>query len=125
VETDVGGVTTVSIDDVRDYVDVRDVAEAVTAAALRPAEATPLPTVLNVGSGTPTPVRTMVDALLAMAGFTGGLRMDGGGASRATSVPWQQCDISAIEAAMAWRPTRDLDTSLRDLWESSATLVSL
>jgi nucleoside-diphosphate-sugar epimerase len=123
VETDGGGVTTGPLDDVRDFVDVRDAAEAVMLAALRPAEGPQLPKVLNVGSGRATPVRRMVDALLAIAGFNGGLRMDGGDAARATAVPWQQCDISAIEAALGWRPRRDLDTSLRDLWEASSILT--
>ena len=118
-----GGLTTGPLDDVCDFVDVRDVAEAVAVAALRPVGGAPVPTVLNVGSGRATAVRTMVDALLAVAGFTGGLRMDGGGDPRATAVPWQQCDVTAIEAALGWRPSRDLKTSLADLWESSATLV--
>jgi nucleoside-diphosphate-sugar epimerase len=123
IEAEGGGVTTGPLDDVRDFVDVRDVADAVSAAALRPSDAPPLPHVLNVGSGRATPVRTMVEALLALAGFTGGLRTDGGGSQRATAMPWQQCDISAIKSALAWHPTRDLETSLRDLWESSASLV--
>jgi nucleoside-diphosphate-sugar epimerase len=114
-----GGVTTGPLEDIRDFVDVRDVAEAVAAAALRPAAGPRLPTVLNVGSGRATAVRVMVDDLLALVGFTGGLRMDGGCSPRATSVPWQQLDISAIDAALGWRPTRSLETSLRDLWASS------
>lgn len=118
-----GGITTGPLDDVRDFVDVRDVADAVAAAALRPAVGAPIPAVLNVGSGRATAVRTMVDALLAEAGFTGGLRMDGGGDPRATAVPWQQCDVTAIDAALGWRPTRPLQTSLRDLWISSAALL--
>lgn len=117
-----GGITTGPLDDVRDFVDVRDVADATVLAARRPAGRS-IPTVLNVGSGRATPVREMVDALLAVAGFTGGLRMDGGGSARATAVPWQQSDITAIGTALGWHPRRDLATSLRDLWDSNAPLV--
>ncbi|TQS44509.1 NAD-dependent epimerase/dehydratase family protein [Cryptosporangium phraense] len=114
------GVTTGPLDDVRDYVDVRDVADAVAAAALRPRGQAALPAVLNVGSGVGTPTRTMVETLLSLAGFTGGLRTDGGGA---TLVPWQRADISAVRGALGWTPSRPLHTSLRDLWEASAALA--
>lgn len=117
-----GGVTTGPLDDVRDYVDVRDVADAVVAAALRPRGRAALPAVLNVGSGVATPTREMVDMLLAVAGFTGGLRTDGGGAHRETAVPWQHVDVSAARDALGWAPSRSLPDSLRDLWRSSAVL---
>ncbi|GAA3387448.1 NAD-dependent epimerase/dehydratase family protein [Cryptosporangium minutisporangium] len=117
-----GGITTGPLEDVRDYVDVRDVADAVAAAALRP-HGRALPAVLNVGSGVGTPTRRMVESLLTLAGFTGGLRMDGGGAHRDTSVQWQCCDVTAAREFLGWAPTRSLETSLRDLWESSATLA--
>ncbi|MFI5953421.1 NAD-dependent epimerase/dehydratase family protein [Cryptosporangium sp. NPDC051539] len=117
------GVTTGPLDDVRDYVDVRDVADAVVAAALRPHGQAALPAVINVGSGVGTPTRTMVEALLALAGFTGGLRTDGGGAPRDAAVPWQQVDVAVARTTLGWAPSRPLHTSLRDLWESSAPLV--
>lgn len=118
-----GGVTTGPLDDVRDYVDIRDVADAVAAAALRPRGQATLPAVLNVGSGVATPTREMVDTLLALAGFTGGLRTDGGGAHRETAMPWQHADITAAREALGWKPRRSLETSLRDLWESSSALA--
>jgi nucleoside-diphosphate-sugar epimerase len=99
--------------DHRDFVDPRDVAEAVLAAALAPALRSP---VLNVGSGRATPIRCLVDELLAIAGFTGDVRQDVARAARSADVPWQQADISAIDACLGWRPRLDLTTSLRDLW---------
>ncbi|SHN42507.1 NAD-dependent epimerase/dehydratase family protein [Cryptosporangium aurantiacum] len=118
-----GVIATGPLDDVRDYVDVRDVADAVAMAALRPRGHGALPSVLNVGSGVATPVREMVNTLLTLAGYTGGLRTDGGGIHRDTAVPWQQCDVSAARSALGWAPTRSLETSLRDLWESSDALA--
>ena len=62
-----------SLDAVRDFVDVRDVADAVFAAAT----AATLPhLVLNIGSGRGVPVRTMVKQLLAISGCTGTVHED-------------------------------------------------
>ncbi|WP_344649727.1 NAD(P)-dependent oxidoreductase [Cryptosporangium japonicum] len=114
-----GGVTTGPLDDVRDFVDIRDVADAVVAVALRPRGRAALPSVLNVGSGVATPTREMVTALLALAGFTGGLRTDGGGAHRDTALPWQHADITRAREALGWSPRHTLESSLHDLWHSA------
>ena len=47
----------------RDFVDVRDVAQAVGLAVTAPG---PLPPVLNIGSGTATPVRELAEGLAAV-----------------------------------------------------------
>jgi nucleoside-diphosphate-sugar epimerase len=112
-------VTTGPLDDVRDFVDVRDVADAIVLAATRPPGAPAPPPVLNVGSGIPTPVRAVVDGLVAASGFTGGVRILRDGSPRSAAVPWQQSDVRAIDVALGWRPVRDLDTSLRELWLSA------
>lgn len=113
-----GEITTGPLDDVRDFVDVRDVAAATVAAALHPARSDRA--VLNVGSGRPTRVATLVHRLLAVAGCDAPLRIETGGSARSSAVPWQQCDSTAIGTAIGWRPTRDLDVSLRDLWYAAA-----
>ncbi|MFG1925599.1 NAD-dependent epimerase/dehydratase family protein [Cryptosporangium sp. NPDC048952] len=115
-----GGVTTGPLDDVRDYVDIRDVADAIVAAAVRPRGQAALPVVLNVGSGVATPTREMVDALLGLAGFTGGHRTDGGGS---TALPYQHADVTAARETLGWSPTRSLDDSLAALWFSSTVLA--
>ena len=102
----------------RDFVDVRDVADAVLAAA---GCAGPLPPVLNVGSGRATPLREVVTALSEIAGPGRRIVEDSaGGSARSAEVPWQQADIGAIGRALGWAPAADLTASLRDLWEDTA-----
>jgi NDP-hexose 4-ketoreductase len=105
-----------SLDAVRDFVDARDVADAVLAAAAAPA----LPhSVLNIGSGQGTPVRALVKELLAISGCTGAVHEDAPGLPRPQHIPWQQADISCAREDLGWVPRRELGTSLHDLWEAS------
>ena len=101
--------------DHRDFIDVRDVAEAAVAAALAPFVAAP---VLNIGSGRATPIRSVVDQLVTIAGFSGRVLEGTLGSARSARVPWQQADISAAARDLGWRPRTALATSLHDLWRS-------
>lgn len=102
----------------RDFIDVRDVADAVLAAAGAPG---PLPPVLNVGSGRATPLREVATGLAEHAGPGRRIVEDAvGGSSRSAEVTWQQAGVGAIGRALGWTPTTGLATSLRDLWEDSA-----
>jgi nucleoside-diphosphate-sugar epimerase len=101
----------------RDFVDVRDVADAVLAAAGCPG---PLPPVLNVGSGRATPLREVVTCLTEIAGPGRRVVEEAtGGSARSAEVSWQQADIGAIGRALGWAPATALTTSLRDLWEDT------
>ena len=102
---------------VRDFVDVRDIAGAVLAVvtASRVCSA-----VLNIGSGTATPVRTVVRDLVRLSGFTGPVVTDGDGSARSADVPWQQADISAIGRELGWKPEIGLADSLREMWQAVA-----
>ncbi|MFD3584570.1 NAD-dependent epimerase/dehydratase family protein [Streptomyces sp. NPDC058683] len=102
----------------RDFVDVRDVARAVVLAATA---AGPPPPVLNVGGGRAVPVRELVHALAARAGFRGRIEESTGGSVRSARVSWQCSDISAAERALGWRPAHTLDDALAALWESDGT----
>jgi len=105
-----------SLDGVRDFVDVRDVADAAFAAAT----AAVLPhAVLNIGSGRGVPIRAMVKQLLAVSGCTSTVHEDAQGPGRSPDIPWQQADISRALADLAWTPYRDLARSLTDLWEAT------
>ncbi|MHA7957974.1 NAD-dependent epimerase/dehydratase family protein [Streptomyces sp. L500] len=105
----------------RDFVDPRDVAEAVALAVTAPR---PLPAVLNIGSGTARPVRDVAEGLLRAAGFTGpvGDRVaeDGDGSPRSAAVPWQQADITAVGRTLDWVPRHSFTDSLTDLWAATA-----
>ncbi|MEU9154696.1 NAD(P)-dependent oxidoreductase [Streptomyces sp. NPDC048417] len=102
----------------RDFVDVRDVARAVVLAATA---AGPPPPVLNVGGGRAVPVRELVHALAARAGFRGRIEESAGGSARSARVSWQCSDISAAERALGWRPAHTLQDALAALWESDGT----
>jgi nucleoside-diphosphate-sugar epimerase len=106
----------------RDYIDVRDVAEAVVAVATA---ADRLPPVLNVGSGRATLARDVVHRLVELSG-TGAKVVEGQvhaghAGSPADSVPWQQADTSLIEKHLGWKCTIDLEQSLRDTWAARPT----
>jgi NDP-hexose 4-ketoreductase len=104
------------LDAVRDFVDARDVADSVIAAATAPT----LPhRVLNIGSGRGVPVRAMVKRLVAISGCPALVREDSHGSPRTTEVPWQEADITNATQDLGWRPRRDLATSLADLWEAT------
>ncbi len=105
------------LDLVRDYVDARDVADAVLAAVT----AGPLPhPVLNVGSGRAVPVRAMVSGLVAASGCPATVHEDAPGQPRSPDIPWQQADISRARGDLGWQPRRDLAASLADLWAATA-----
>ena len=104
------------LDAVRDFIDARDVADAVLAAVT--AGALPHP-VLNVGSGRGVPVRAMVSELVAASGYPAAVHEDAPGQPRSPDIPWQQADISRAGDDLGWRPRRDLATSLADLWAAS------
>jgi nucleoside-diphosphate-sugar epimerase len=109
------------LDAVRDFVDAHDVAaavwQAVTAAATSLVSTLDLP-VLNVGSGRGVAVRELVDILVRIADFRGKIVESATGSTRSASVPWQCADISAIGAALGWRPRTSLIASLDDLWQA-------
>jgi NDP-hexose 4-ketoreductase len=110
------GVRVGPLDTVRDFVDARDVADAVLAAATAPALPHP---VINIGSGRWVPVRAMVKELVAASGSTVTVHEDAPGPGRSADIPWQQADITRALEDLAWRPRRGLTVSLADLWEAT------
>ncbi|GAB1644440.1 NAD-dependent epimerase/dehydratase family protein [Krasilnikovia sp. MM14-A1259] len=95
----------------RDFVDVRDVAAAVAAAATATG---PLPGVLNVGSGRATALRDLAAMAAGMAGVPIPAE-DGAGSARSGTVTWQLADITATASALGFRPAYQLSESLRDM----------
>jgi nucleoside-diphosphate-sugar epimerase len=110
-----GVVRTGSLAAYRDFVDARDVAEAVALAVTTPG---PLPPVVNIGSGQATRVRTLADELAAVSGFTGRVEESGLGSERSAAVSWHQADIALAAAALGWAPARTLRDALSALWDA-------
>jgi nucleoside-diphosphate-sugar epimerase len=113
----------------RDFVDVRDVADAVVAAAHARTVTDPAPAahadrpraaepVINVGSGTAVLVRALVDRLVALSGVPVRIERTADQDPRRVDVEWQRLDIGRARRLLDWRPRRDPDASLRDLLAS-------
>jgi nucleoside-diphosphate-sugar epimerase len=112
-----GGVTPLrfgSLSAWRDYVDVRDVADAVLAAALAPRDAVAAQ-IINIGSGAAVRTRQLVDRMLALSGLRAPVVEAARSHAVRSDVDWLQLDISKARAVLGWQPRRGLDQSLRDL----------
>jgi NDP-hexose 4-ketoreductase len=106
------------LDAVRDFVDARDVADAVLAAATVPT----LPhAVINIGSGHGVVSRTLVSELLAISGYDAAVREDAPGSARSAALLWMQADITRARRDLRWQPSRDLKASVSDLWEANCS----
>jgi NDP-hexose 4-ketoreductase len=102
------------LDAVRDFVDARDVADAVLAAAAAPT----LPhAIVNVGSGVGAQAKVLVEQLLAVTGLAVTVHEDAPGSVRSAGLGGQQADISRAARDFGWRPRRDLGDSALDLWK--------
>ncbi len=95
----------------RDFVDVRDVAEAVVAAAGKPVSGQ----VINIGSGVAVEIRELVRTFADEAGFSSRLAIHDGPV-RSIGGEWILADITLAEKLLGWRPRIDLRQSLRDMW---------
>ncbi|MEV8504783.1 NAD(P)-dependent oxidoreductase [Actinoplanes sp. NPDC051475] len=97
----------------RDFVDIRDLADAVVAAAAAPVEAV-RGEVLNIGSGRALPVRHLVDRLVALSGLPVRITDRPGGTAR-RDVDLLLLDTAKAHKLLGWEPRRDLDASLSDM----------
>jgi nucleoside-diphosphate-sugar epimerase len=106
-----------SLDAWRDYIDVRDVAEAVVAVATADEK---LPPVLNVGSGQAVLARDVVNRLVELSGtdtkVVESVVHPGHAGSPADAVPWHQADTRLIAKHLGWSGKISLDQSLTDTW---------
>ncbi|WP_063785063.1 NAD(P)-dependent oxidoreductase [Streptomyces sp. TP-A0356] len=100
----------------RDFVDARDTADAIVAAALGPVGGQ----VINIGRGEATHVRVLVDLLIAASGMTVQVVENPGSAPRPSADPdWMRVDISAARELLGWSPRRGLEDAVRELWETT------
>ncbi|MFJ2741701.1 NAD-dependent epimerase/dehydratase family protein [Streptomyces sp. NPDC087440] len=99
----------------RDYVDVRDVADAVLAAADHPAASG----VLAVGRGEAVPVRDLVDLLVEVSGVPALIAERPATADAPDD--WMRVDPAPAHTALGWRARRPLADSVRDFWAQHAS----
>ncbi|MGW6223679.1 NAD-dependent epimerase/dehydratase family protein, partial [Streptomyces olivaceus] len=99
----------------RDFVDVRDVADAVLA-TVRADDVEVAGQVINIGSGVAVHTRDVVGQLIAVSGLPVRIveETPAGGQPR-VDTEWQQLDVSRAAELLGWEPRRSLDQSLRDL----------
>jgi nucleoside-diphosphate-sugar epimerase len=102
----------------RDYIDVRDVADAVVAAVRADL---PPGTVVNIGRGAAVGVGTLVRRLIEISGVPAHIKELPAPATGNTDYEWLQADITRARTLLGWHPRRDLDDSLRDLWQETRT----
>jgi nucleoside-diphosphate-sugar epimerase len=99
----------------RDFLASVDVAAAV----LRLADSTGVPSILNVGRGVPTSVRSMVELLAGAAGFDGDI-LESGEHRPPPAAIWQQADLTLLRHHLHWVPTTSVAEAVRALWWQSA-----
>lgn len=98
----------------RDYLDVRDAAEAVVRAAGAAAGGE---AVVNIGSGRAVSSRELVETLVAVAGLAPDVIRDTGEPVTSLGGEWTRADIRLAAASLGWTPAIPLAESLRAMWE--------
>ncbi|GAA4060976.1 NAD-dependent epimerase/dehydratase family protein [Nonomuraea soli] len=119
VATGASSISLGSLAAMRDFIDVRDVADAVVAAAFAPS--TP-ERIFNVGSGQALPVRVPVALLAREHGFDGDIHESEPSSARSAAVQWSQADIGRARRLLGWEPKRTLETSIRDMTQLGSTI---
>ncbi|MCO1576040.1 NAD(P)-dependent oxidoreductase [Crossiella sp. SN42] len=99
----------------RDYLDVRDAAEAVRLAAT--AEVTGR--VINLGSGQAVTIRELVRAFVAAAGLPPEMLHERNRRVESLGGDWTLVDIGLARALLGWSPRIPLADSLRDMWRTA------
>jgi GDP-4-dehydro-6-deoxy-D-mannose reductase len=97
----------------RDFLDVRDVVRAYAAAALDDLPDTP-GLVFNLASGTPTPLREVLDTLIALAGTAVDVEVDPA-RMRSADIARTWGDCSRARVRLGWQPVIPLARTLDEV----------
>jgi UDP-glucose 4-epimerase len=95
---------------VRDYVHVRDLAEGICAAAVRPTSSR----IFNLGMGVGYSLRELCAHIETVVGRSLDVRY---GPGRTFDVPTIVLDVSKAIAELGWAPTISLDVGIEETWE--------
>jgi dTDP-6-deoxy-L-talose 4-dehydrogenase [NAD(P)+] len=101
----------------RDFVDCRDLAAAVAAAATLPA----VGRTVNIGSGTAVSVRRLVDLLVSVSGVPATVVEEGAATGRSAGVDWLAVHTGLAERLLGWRPRHSLASTVRAMWSEAIT----
>jgi len=102
--------------DRRDYVDVRDLADAVVRAAESPLAGRSV----NIGRGEALGMRRLLTLLVAEAGLDAGVLELTDQPVASHGAGWTRADIRLADRLLAWRPKTSVGQSLRDMWQHTA-----
>ncbi len=102
-----------ALDSRRDYIDTRDVARAVLAAAFTVRHTG---SVLNVGRGEEVDSRHLIETLAAIAHYDGEIVETRDRSIRSAQVTSLYADIKAIRERLDWSAKYSIEDSLSDLW---------
>lgn len=98
----------------RDYVDVRDVAEAVAAAT----HTRMTGRVVDIGGGTAVSVRDLVMTLIEVSGVETRL-IERVGIHNSKRPEWTRVDIGPAETHLGWSPRTSIRQSVEDFWHDT------
>jgi NDP-hexose 4-ketoreductase len=98
----------------RDYIDVRDLADAVVRALRAPVGGR----VVNIGRGVATGMRELVELLVAAAGLPPDALKEQDERVESKGGDWTLADITLADRLLGWRPVIGLPDSIQDMWNS-------
>lgn len=100
----------------RDFIDVRDVADAV----LRAGESSLTGETVNIGQGSAVPLRDVLGLLVSASGVPPHLVQELDGPVRRNGADWTQADIRRAREVLGWSPRVPLARSIGDQWAAAA-----
>lgn len=100
---------------VRDYVYVDDLVDAL----MRLGRAADAPPLVNIGSGTPTTLREVAEAVEDVVGRRLDIRLE---PARSFDIPASWLDVTLAAATVDWRPATGLRTGVERMWRWLSTV---
>ncbi|WP_406048615.1 NAD(P)-dependent oxidoreductase [Streptomyces virginiae] len=104
----------------RDYVDVRDLADAVVRAARAPV----VGQVINIGRGEAVSMRELVSLLVSASGIPPHAVRERSARVESKGGGWTQADITLAGRLLDWRPRIPLARAMADMWATDRAVRS-